>query len=64
VGHQDYFLAPLPGSEVLLKSGIDKKTFTVSIVFISVFYFILFYYGEVSIWFPIWENYCHCYGIR
>jgi hypothetical protein len=24
VGHQDYFLAPLPGSEVLLKSGIGK----------------------------------------
>jgi hypothetical protein len=24
VGHQDYFLAPLPGSEALLKSGIVK----------------------------------------
>jgi hypothetical protein len=24
VGHQDYFLAPLPRSEVLLKSGIGK----------------------------------------
>jgi hypothetical protein len=24
MGHQDYFLAPLPGSEVLLKSGIVK----------------------------------------
>jgi hypothetical protein len=24
VGHQDYFLAPLPGSETLLKSGIGK----------------------------------------
>jgi hypothetical protein len=24
VGHQDYFLAPLPGSEALLKSGIGK----------------------------------------
>jgi hypothetical protein len=24
VGHQDYFLAPLPGSEALLKSGFDK----------------------------------------
>jgi hypothetical protein len=24
VGHQDYFLAPLPGSEVLLESGIGK----------------------------------------
>ena len=27
VGHQDYFLAPLPGSEVLLKSGIGKGIF-------------------------------------
>jgi hypothetical protein len=41
VGHQDYFLAPLPGSEALLKSGIVKVIFAVSIVFISVFYFIL-----------------------
>src|SRR3954466_10244009 len=24
VGHQDYFLAPFPGSEALLKSGIGK----------------------------------------
>ena len=24
VGHQDYFLAPLPGSEALLKSGTGK----------------------------------------
>ena len=27
VGHQDYFLAPLPGSEVLLVSGIGKGNF-------------------------------------
>jgi len=27
VGHQDYFLAPLPGSEALLVSGIGKETF-------------------------------------
>jgi hypothetical protein len=27
VGHQYYFLAPLPGSEALLKSGIDKGHF-------------------------------------
>ena len=27
VGHQDYFLAPLPGSEALLKSGIGKDNF-------------------------------------
>ena len=25
VGHQDYFLAPLPGSEALLVSGIGKE---------------------------------------
>ena len=27
VGHQDYFLVPLPGSEVLLVSGIGKGKF-------------------------------------
>ena len=27
VGHQYYFLAPLPGSEALLKSGIGKGNF-------------------------------------
>ena len=27
VGHQDYFLAPLPGSFALLVSGIDKENF-------------------------------------
>src|SRR4051812_34334758 len=27
VGHQDYFLAPLPGSEALLKSGTGKGNF-------------------------------------
>ena len=27
VGHQDYFLAPLPGSEELLKSGTGKGNF-------------------------------------
>jgi hypothetical protein len=27
VGHQDYFLVPLPVSEVLLKSGISKGNF-------------------------------------
>ena len=27
VGHQDYFLAPFPGSEALLKSGIGKGNF-------------------------------------
>ena len=33
VGHQDYFLAPLPGSEALLVSGIGKETLAVSAVF-------------------------------
>ena len=28
VGHQDYFLAPLPGSEPLLVSGIGKENFS------------------------------------
>jgi hypothetical protein len=28
-GHQDYFLAPLPGSKALLKSGIGKGNFVV-----------------------------------
>ena len=27
VGHQDYFLAPLPGSEALLESGTGKRNF-------------------------------------
>ena len=27
VGHQDYFLAPLPGSEALLESGTGKGNF-------------------------------------
>ena len=35
VGHQDYFLAPLPGSEALLVSGIGNETFTVRADFIS-----------------------------
>jgi hypothetical protein len=41
VGHQDYFLVPLPRSEALLKSGIGKGNFRCDIFFISVFYFIL-----------------------
>jgi hypothetical protein len=61
VGHQDYFLAPLPGSEALLKSGIGKGNFRYEYCF----YFCLlfyFFYGEVSIWFPIWEYYRHYYS--
>jgi hypothetical protein len=60
VGHQDYFLASLPGSVALLKSGLVKVTVAVTIVFIFVFYFILFCYGEFSIWFPIQEHFYHC----
>jgi hypothetical protein len=59
VGHQDYFLALLLGSEALLKSGIGKRNFHCECCF---YFYLLFYYGEVSIWFPIWEYYCHSYG--
>jgi hypothetical protein len=41
VGHQDYFLAPLPGSEALLKSGIDKGNFRCEYCF---YFYILFYF--------------------
>jgi hypothetical protein len=40
VGHQDYFLAPLPGSEALLKSGIGKGNFYCE----CCFYFCLLFY--------------------
>ena len=40
VGHQDYFLAPLPGSEALLQSGIGKGNFYCKCIFISVYCFI------------------------
>jgi hypothetical protein len=36
VGHQDYFLALLRGSEALLESGIGKGNFAVSVVFLIV----------------------------
>jgi hypothetical protein len=39
VGHQDYFLAPLPGSEAILKSGIGKGNRRCEYCFY--FYFIL-----------------------
>jgi hypothetical protein len=43
VGHQDYFLAPLPGSEALLKSGISKGNFRCEyyFYFCLLFYFII-----------------------
>jgi hypothetical protein len=45
VGHQDYFLVPLPGSEALLKSGIGKGNrryeycFYLFLLFLFLFYF-------------------------
>jgi hypothetical protein len=43
VGHQDYFLAPLPGTEALLKSGIRKGNFYCKyyFYFCLLFYFIM-----------------------
>jgi hypothetical protein len=55
VGHQDYFLAPLPGSEALLKSGIGKGNFYCK----CCFYFCLLlwdYYFSRR-----WFRYYHCY---
>ena len=43
VGHQDYFLAPLPGSEALLKSGTGKGNIYCKCCFISV-------YCSISLW--------------
>jgi hypothetical protein len=40
VGHQDYFLALLPGSEALLKSGIGKGSFRCDYCF---YFYLLFY---------------------
>jgi hypothetical protein len=42
VGHQDYFLAPLPGSEALLKSGIGKGNFRCEYCF---YFCLLFYFA-------------------
>jgi hypothetical protein len=42
VGHQDYFLAPLPGSEALLKSRIGKGNFRCEYCFYS---YLLFYFA-------------------
>ena len=44
VSHQDYFLAPLPGSEALLKSGTGKGNFHYE--YCSCYYLLLcFQYG-------------------
>jgi hypothetical protein len=42
VGHQDYFLAPLPGSEALLKSRIGKGNFSCEYCF---YFCLLFYFA-------------------
>jgi hypothetical protein len=42
VGHQDYFLAPLPGSEALLKSEIGKGNFRYEYCF---YFYLLFYFA-------------------
>jgi hypothetical protein len=42
VGHQDYFLALLPGSEALLKSGIGKGNFRCEYCF---YFCLLFYFA-------------------
>jgi hypothetical protein len=42
VGHQDYFLAPLSGSEALLKSGIGKGNFHCEYCF---YFCLLFYFA-------------------
>jgi hypothetical protein len=41
VGHQDYFLAPLPRSEALLKSRIGKGNFRCEYCF---YFYLLFYF--------------------
>ena len=41
MGHQDYFLAPLPGSEALLKSGIGKGNFYCKCCF---YFYLLVYF--------------------
>jgi hypothetical protein len=44
VGHQDYFLALLPGSEALLKSGIGKGNRRCEYCFYFYFYLLLLFY--------------------
>jgi hypothetical protein len=46
VGHQNYFLAPLPGSEALLKSGIGKGNFRCEYCFY--FYLLIYFAMEKS----------------
>jgi hypothetical protein len=48
VGHQDYFLAPLPGSEELLKSGIGKGNHHYEYCFYFSFLFLFYFAMESS----------------
>jgi hypothetical protein len=48
VGHQDYFLAPLPGSEALLKSGIGKGNFRCEYYFYFCLLFLFYFAMENS----------------
>jgi hypothetical protein len=48
VGHQDYFLAPLPGSEALLKSGIGKGNRRCEYCFYCYLLFLFYFAMESS----------------
>jgi hypothetical protein len=48
VGHQDYFLALLPGSEALLKSEIDKGNFRCEYCFYFCLLFLFYFAMENS----------------
>jgi hypothetical protein len=64
-GSSRLFSGAVPGSEALLKSGIGKGNLRCEYCFyFCLLFFILFCYGEFSIWFPIWEHYYHCCGCR
>jgi hypothetical protein len=66
VGHQDYFLVPLPGSEALLKSGIGKGNRRCEYCFyfchLFLFYFAMesspfgFYLGTLLPLLRMWMN--------
>jgi hypothetical protein len=76
VGHQDYFLAPFPGSEALLKSGIGKgnRHYEYCFYLCLYFYFILLwrvlhlvsYLGTLLPLLRLWMNHhlCRCSGYR
>src|SRR5215216_5746180 len=59
LGHQDYFLAPMPRSEALLKSGIGKGNFYCENCFFTACYFVSNMNNPLG--FSVWENYYHFY---